>query len=149
MGSPQAANSTLGALPGVARFGLIIDGYEIASFSDLVAVTSQVDIPGSAGSAKAAVEPTSAPTVTLRRGLTSGLELWAWHQTVQEGNLAVAQKSVSLVMYGTDGTIVAKFWLANAWPSGIALSALKAGSSEILYETVTLACESIQRLAPD
>lgn len=145
----QAANNAPGAVPGVARFGLIIDGYEIASFTDLVAVTSQVDALCPAGSTSATTEPTSPPTVTLRRGLTNGMELWAWHQSVREGNVSVARRSVSLVTYAADGTPVAKFWLTNAWPSTLALSALKAGASEILYETVTLVCESIQRLSPD
>jgi hypothetical protein len=35
-----------------------------------------------------------------------------------------------------------------AWPSKLEIGALKAGSSEVLWETVTLVCEMIQRVAP-
>jgi phage tail-like protein len=64
------------------------------------------------------------------------------------GPLDVARKSVTLVMYDTAGTPVARFWLVRAWPSSIEVTALKAVSSEILYETVTLVCDSLQRVSP-
>ena len=64
------------------------------------------------------------------------------------GPLDVARQSVTLVMYDTAGTPVARFWLVRAWPSSIEVTALKAGSSEILYETVTLLCDNLQRVSP-
>ncbi len=51
-------------------------------------------------------------------------------------------------MFNSGGRPVARYFLANAWPSKIELSALKAGASEALMETVTLTAESIQRVAP-
>jgi hypothetical protein len=50
-------------------------------------------------------------------------------------------------MYNTAGEPVAKYYLESAWPSEISISGLKAGSSEVLYETVTLMCEDLQRVA--
>lgn len=88
------------------------------------------------------------PTVTLRRGLTTGMELWAWHQVAASGQLDSARKSVALIMYDTAGAPTARFWLTRAYPSNIELTALKAGSSEVLYETVTLVSDSIQRVSP-
>jgi phage tail-like protein len=44
------------------------------------------------------------PSVTLKRGMTSGLELWAWHELVMNGILGAAQKDVTLVIYNETGT---------------------------------------------
>ena len=43
---------------------------------------------------------------------------------------------------------MARYFLANAWPVKLELSALKAGAGETLMETVTLIAEAIQRVAP-
>jgi len=64
------------------------------------------------------------------------------------GDIVAARKSCSLVMYATDGTAVARYHLEMAWPSKLEVGGLKAGASEVLYETVTLVCEHIQRVAP-
>lgn len=64
------------------------------------------------------------------------------------GDLTAARKSASLVMYSSDGTPVARYYLQNAWPSKLEVGALRAGSSEVLMETVTLVCEHLQRVAP-
>ncbi|MEU6707892.1 phage tail protein [Streptomyces sp. NPDC091376] len=136
-----------------ARFSITIDGYEIASFSELSGITTEVEpvdylsstdkevifkkLPGKA----------KPPTVVLRRGKTGGMELWAWHQSVLAGNIAAARKSCSLVMYSFDGKPVARYYLSNAWPSKLEIGALKAGATEVLMETATLVCEHIQRVS--
>ena len=64
-----------------------------------------------------------------------------------EGQLALARKSCTLTMYATDGTPTARYRLESAWPSKVEISGLKAGASEVLYETVTLTFDDIQRMA--
>jgi phage tail-like protein len=51
-------------------------------------------------------------------------------------------------MYDSDGHPVARYHLENAWPSQLEVAPLKAGSNEVLYETVTLMCDAAQRIAP-
>jgi len=135
-----------------AKFSLVIDGVEIAAFNEIVSLGSETE-PGATAGATAgstAQTPTKPllPHVTLKRGMSTRMELWAWRQAVAEGQMTAARKSASLVMYDTAGTAVAKFWLTNAWPSSIELTALKAGSGEVLYETVTLLCDNLQRVSP-
>ncbi|MFJ3977819.1 phage tail protein [Streptomyces sp. NPDC090021] len=136
-----------------ARFSITIDGYEIASFSELSGITTEVEpvdylssndkeiifkkLPGKA----------KPPTVVLRRGKSGGMELWAWHQSVLTGNITGARKSCSLVMYSFDGQPVARYYLSHAWPSKLEIGSLKAGATEVLMETVTLVCEHIQRVS--
>ncbi|MDA0159932.1 phage tail protein [Solirubrobacter ginsenosidimutans] len=116
------------------RFSLTIDGVEIASFSELAGIS-----PGD----PAARNPR---TVALKRGKNNAMEILAWPQSVVEGQPAAARKSCTLVMYAADGTPVARYHLESAWPAKIEIGGLKAGASEILYETVTVAFDDIQRL---
>jgi phage tail-like protein len=136
-----------------ARFSITIDGYEIASFSELQGITTEVEpvelmestdneiilkkLPGKAKPA----------TLVLKRGKNSSMELWAWHEAVLMGDIVAARKSCSLVMYSTDGKPVARYHLEHAWPAKLEVGALKAGSSEVLMETVTIVSERIQRVA--
>ncbi|MFG2794548.1 phage tail protein [Streptomyces sp. NPDC048419] len=137
-----------------SRFSVVIDGYEIASFSELSGITTEVEPVDYMSSSDQEViikklpGKRKPPTVVLKRGKTEGVELWAWHQTVLLGDIVAARKSASLVMYSADGKPVARYYLEHAWPAKIEIGALKAGSSEVLMETVTIVCENIQRVAP-
>ena len=135
-----------------ARFSITIDGYEIASFSELQGITTEVEpvefressdkevvfkfLPGTRKPAK----------LVAKRGKSSSMELWAWHEAVINGNIVAARKSCSLVMYNYDGAPVARYHLENAWPSKLEVSPLRAGASEVLMETVTIVAEHIQRV---
>jgi phage tail-like protein len=136
-----------------ARFSITIDGYEIASFSELVGITTEVkpvDVLESTDKEvvfKKLPGTKMPPTITLKRGKNSSMELWAWHEAVLMGDIVAARKSCSLVMYSTDGKPVARYHLEQAWPSKLEVGALKAGSSEVLMETVTIVSERIQRVS--
>src|SRR5215216_355240 len=94
---PNQPNDALTA----ARFSITIDGYEIASFSELQGITTEVvpvdflestdkevifkKLPGQ-------IKP---PTIVLARGKNSSMELWAWHEAVLQGNIVAARKSCS------------------------------------------------------
>jgi phage tail-like protein len=137
-----------------ARFSITIDGYEIASFSELQGITSSVQPVDYLSSTDKEVvfrklpgrlDP---PTVVLKRGKDNSMELWSWHEAVRFGKMDVARKSCSLVMYNSDGKPTARYHMENAWPSKLEISGMKAGANEVLMETVTLVCEFIQRVAP-
>jgi hypothetical protein len=84
-------------------------------------------------------------TVILGRPFKNSRDLWEWHETV---NRVKPGKPLTLVMYNTTGDPVARYHLEDAWPAKIEIGALKAGASEVLMETVTITCESIQRVVP-
>jgi phage tail-like protein len=137
-----------------ARFSIVIDGYQIASFSELIGISTEVEPVELLESTEKEVMlkklpgKRKPPTLTLKRGKNQSMELWLWHEAVLMGDIVAARKSCSLVMYSTDGTPVARYHLEMAWPSKLEVGGLKAGASEVLYETVTLVCEHIQRVAP-
>jgi phage tail-like protein len=136
------------------RFSLTVDGVEIAHFSELVELSSGVDPselslgPTQKRGAGARKLPAkrSPPTVTLRRAETNDLGLFDWHHD-SLGRRA-ARRDAVLVIYDVDGDAIARYHLESAWPAKIVISGLKAGASEVLFETVTLTCEDIQRVAP-
>jgi phage tail-like protein len=131
-----------------ARFSLTIDGVEIAQFSELVGITSDAESDDLAGLVlKKLPGKRNPPTVTLRRGLTTDMQISTWHDTAVEGRTREARKNAALVMYDTAGEPVARYHLENAWPSKLEVNSLKAGASD-LFETVTLTCDRTQRVAP-
>jgi phage tail-like protein len=137
-----------------AKFSLTIDGVEVGQFSELAGINSEVEpvelmeTTGDQLFLKKLPGKRKPATVTLKRGMNKDLGVFAWHQSVVEGQVAAARKSCTLTMYASDGTATAKYYLENAWPSKVEISGLKAGASEVLYETVTITMEDIQRVAP-
>lgn len=134
-------------------FAIVIDDAEIAVFTELVGVTSEVVPVDLLQSGDSEVELHEVPgkrlppTITLTRGMSTGTEMWAWHEAVVAGDLAVARKDCSLVMYGTDGKVVARYHLEHAWPAKLAVVAREAGTGQHrLTETATFVCEHIQRI---
>ena len=137
-----------------ARFSIVIDGVEIAAFNELQGITTEIEVTEYMASSDKEVVlkklpgKQKPPMLTLRRGKDDSMELWTWHEAARRGELTGgARKSCSLVMYSPDGTAVARYHLEDAWPNKIEISGLKAGSSEVLMETVQITCEYIQRIS--
>jgi phage tail-like protein len=158
VGALQATSSGQATKPADAvtanRFSITIDGYEIASFSELSGIVSEIE-PGDGSETNGAQAQLSKlpgklkpPTITLKRGMNGSLELWAWHEAARQGVMDAARKSCSLTMYNSEGKPVARYWLEKAWPTKIELAGLKAGASQALMETVVLTAENIQRITP-
>jgi phage tail-like protein len=151
--SSQGAAAPPGGEPlTAARFELTIDGHSLAVFSELVGISSSVDIEhirldtNRKHKLKKLPGKRTPPTVTLKRGMTRNIELAAWHELVILGDVA-ARKNVTLTMYDVTGDPVVRYHLTNAWPSKLEIGALKAGASSVLLETVTLVAEFIQRVS--
>lgn len=136
-----------------ARFSITIDGYEIAAFSELQGITTEVKPVEHLESTDKEVVLKKLPgknepaIIKLKRGKTPDMALWAWHEAVLNGDILAARKSCSLVMYAADGSPVARYHLENAWPSMLEIGALKAGSNDVLMETVTIVSERLQRVS--
>jgi phage tail-like protein len=121
----QADTSPLGFSRGTAiAYSLSIDGVEVAQFSELAAMSES--------------------SLTFKRGQTNSMDMFAWHQSVVEGQLA--RKSATLVMYASDGAATARYHLESAWPAKIEIGSFKAGASEVLYETLVLNFDSLRRI---
>jgi phage tail-like protein len=137
-----------------ARFSISVDGVDIAVFSDLVELASGVDpaaltlvsAPKRGAGARKLPGKRTPPTVTLRRGMTSDLTLFAWHRDAL-GRRA-ARKDAVLAMFDVQGQPVARYHLESAWPAKIVVTGEKVGAGQLLFETVTLVCDAIERVSP-
>jgi phage tail-like protein len=130
-----------------ARFSLTVDGIEIAQFSELIAITSEAEPDDLVGAVLKKLPGKRTPTVTLRRPLSTDTQMSAWHDAARESRTKDAHKNAALVMYDTAGEPVARYHLEKAWVPKIEIGAVRAGTSAVLTETVTIACERAQRLA--
>jgi phage tail-like protein len=136
----------------VARFSIVVDGVELAAFSELEGITTEIEasmaiqsgvkqpIGGTIGTPKL-------PMVVLERRLTTDMRLSAWHESARQSDLE-SRKSCSLVMYNVDGKPVARYHMESAWPAKIEIGALKAGAPEVLTERATFICDELRRLDP-
>ncbi len=114
---------------------LVVDGVEIASFSELQGINTEV----------------SPVTIVLTRGKSQGPQLMQWREAARR-DLDTARKNGSIVLYDLHydtqfGKPVARYEFTNAWPSKIEIGRLVAGASEVLIESVTIVCERFQRVA--
>jgi phage tail-like protein len=134
------------------RFSLSADAIEIASFHELVGMVVDIQpvefvdstTPGQVVHT-AQFGKTVTPQVTLMRGLTGGLELWAWYQLAANGDPS-ARRTCTLTMLNASGAPVAKFTLQEVWVSKLDIASPKAGSSGGPMEIVTLVCNKLVRV---
>jgi phage tail-like protein len=83
--------------------------------------------------------------VTLKRGLTSNMEIWEWRKMVEDGNVKAARKNGTITMFDQMLKPVAKWDFKNAWPSKVTGPAPKADGNDISIEELTIVHEYITR----
>jgi len=84
--------------------------------------------------------------VTLKRGVTANLDLWAWRALVEAGDMKAARKNVTLIMYDQTFKSVAEWTFESAWPSRIAAPGITPGSEGPAVEELTLVHEGYARV---
>jgi len=84
--------------------------------------------------------------ITLKRGITSSMDLWDWRRQVEEGKVKDARKNGSIVMYDRELKEAARWDFRNAWPSKISGPTPKSDGNEIGVEELTIVHEFISRV---
>lgn len=85
--------------------------------------------------------------ITLKRGITSNMDIWEWRKMVEQGNVDGARRNGSIVMYDQMGTEVARWNFQKAWPMKVTGPAPKSDTGDISVEEMTLVHEYIERIA--
>jgi phage tail-like protein len=134
------------------RFRLEIDGLQAAGFSDVhIGETTVSVIEYREGSDPAHVRKlpglTKTGDVTLKRGVTTSLDLANWFHQGVNGQIAGSRRNVAIVVQDEAGADVARFIVSQAWPTKYVTSDLHAQGNEVLIETLELANEGIERVA--
>lgn len=83
--------------------------------------------------------------ITLKRGITGNMDMYAWRKQVEDGMVDTARKNISILMHDQAGGIVAQWDVTAAWPSKISGPSIKSDTSEIGVEEITLVHEGILR----
>jgi phage tail-like protein len=127
-------------------FSLTVDGVEIARFSGLGGISSEIDVVEYLeGDKTRSMMPgrRRPPIVMLKRGMGGDTSIAAWHESVASGDVG-ARKNCSLKMLDAEGRVRATYALDSAWPSKLEVASI--GGTSAFYETVTLVCGEIRRL---
>jgi phage tail-like protein len=85
--------------------------------------------------------------VTLKRGVTSSMDIWLWRQSVVEGKIDDARTNCSIVAYAQDNTEIARWNFENAWPSKVVGPEMDSGSTSYMIEDVTIVHEGVLRVS--
>lgn len=85
--------------------------------------------------------------ITLKRGVTSDLQMWQWRQIIEKGDVDAARKNGTLTMYSTKGQPVAKWNFTNAWPTKVTGPSADATTNAVAVEELELAHEGIERVS--
>ena len=83
--------------------------------------------------------------ITLKRGITADMEIWTWRQLVEQGKIKDARVPGSIVMYDYNYEEVARWQVANAWPSKVSGPQFKADGNEFGVEELTIVHEGFTR----
>jgi phage tail-like protein len=83
--------------------------------------------------------------ITLKRGLTSNMELWKWRKQIEDGDVKGARKNGTITMFDQSLKPVAQWDFKNAWPSKISGPAPKSDSNDLQVEEMTIVHEYIIR----
>src|SRR5438093_634215 len=57
--------------------------------------------------------------ITLKRGITSNLDMWEWRKSVVDGKISEARKDGTITMYDQTLKAIAKWDFVRAWPSKV------------------------------
>ena len=134
-------------------FAIEIDRTEIAQFSEVSGLASEVDVielKENTPDGKLVIHKTPGAvkpaTLTLKRAKNSSKALWDWHEAAMQGKITDARRNGSIILKGFDGSEVGRYNFTNAWISKISTGTLKAGATEVLMEEVSIVTESVERV---
>ncbi len=83
--------------------------------------------------------------ITLKRGLTSNMQIWDWRKQVEDGQIKGARKNGSIVMFDQELKEIARWNFNNGWPSKVSGPQPKSDGNDISLEELTIVHEYITR----
>jgi phage tail-like protein len=84
--------------------------------------------------------------LTLKRGITSSMDIWDWRKEVESGQVETARKDGSIYMYNQQGQIIASWNFKRGWPLKVSGPGVKADSNEVSIEELTIVYEYFERV---
>ncbi len=137
-----------------SRFSIEMDGVSMAYFQEVSGFSNETEliddkVVGNNGQTVVRKLPgqlTWGP-ITLKRGLTSDMELWNWRQAVIEGDTPNMRRNGSLIMFNHNQEEVSRYNFFDAWPSKWTGPAGNAGDTAVAVEEIEIQYESLERVS--
>ena len=85
--------------------------------------------------------------ITLKRGVTSSIDVWEWRQEIVDGKVDDARTNCSIVAYNQANDEVARWNLESAWPSKVVGPEMDSGGTDLMVEEMTIVHEGLERVA--
>jgi phage tail-like protein len=134
------------------RFRVEIDGIQTVSFSEVAIGATTTEVIGY----REGTEPTHVRklpgitkygNVTLKRGVTTSMDLYNWYKQIEQGQISGNRKKVVIVVADDTGADKVRFVISEAWPVKYAGTELNANGNEVFIETLELVNEGIERVS--
>lgn len=84
--------------------------------------------------------------ITLKRGITSNLDIWDWRKMVVDGQVESARRNGSIMMYDQEGSEVARWNFERGWPSKVSGPSVNTTSNEVGVEELVITHEGTERV---
>jgi len=85
--------------------------------------------------------------ITLKRPITTNMDIWTWRKMVEDGNVSGARTNGSILMYDQEGTVVAQWDFEQGWPQKVETDTVDTGSSSLVQESLTIVYETMLRVS--
>jgi len=134
------------------HFHVEIDGITQAQFKECSGLGSSSDVVEYKESVKGATVYRKQPgalkwsDITLKRGISDVMELWNWRKQIEQGKIAEARKNGSIVLYDQADKEIARWNFKDGWPSKLSGPSVKADSSDVAIEELTITHEGMERV---
>jgi phage tail-like protein len=137
------------------KFGLEIEGKLSGYFSSVGGIGSESEVieqkisDDKTGETRNAKIPgrLTWTEVSLKRGVTSNIDVWEWRQSVVDGKIDDARTNCSIIAYDQSNSEVARWNFENAWPSKVTGPEMDAGSTDYMIEEMTIVHEGVERVS--
>lgn len=83
--------------------------------------------------------------ITLKRGITSSMDIWNWREQVVQGKVDEARKNGTITMFDQSLKPVAKWDFERAWPVKVSGPTVKSDSNEFGIEELVITHEGLTR----
>ena len=84
--------------------------------------------------------------ITLKKGITSAMDIWDWRKQVEDGQVEAARCNGSITMLDQTLSPVAQWDFNRAWPTKVSGPTPKSDSNDISIEELTITFEYIKRV---
>lgn len=85
--------------------------------------------------------------VSLKRGVTSSIDVWEWRQEVVDGKVDDARTNCSIVAFNQANEEIARWNFEMAWPSKVTGPDMDSGGTDYMVEEMTIVHEGMTRVS--